>query len=243
MNNISHILRILSIAGFLVLLSSCSNAKKIDQCDDSNIYNSMICYNKKNAKLIGELNNYNNEKRKDYYGWDAEIKQKCNKLSHSLGEGASLERAVCLNLEYKNRLEYIKTGRFQPIEKAKNDDGFTITNLPYSSVNHIGCLIKKDKDKCSKINLISTDELSKVYNFVKRNEGDSVVLPENKNGLLVVISPFEEETGENLLHIISVDSNGVVDNKYIPADGKVIIDENYNLIYKDGNEEKMIQLK
>lgn len=93
------------------------------------------------------------------------------------------------------------------------------------------------------MNLISTNELSKVYNFVKKNEGDSVVLPENKNGLLVVISPFEEETGENLLHIILVDSNGVVDNKYIPADDKVIIDKDYNLIYKEGNKEKQVPLK
>lgn len=67
MKNTSHILKILFIAGFLFLLSSCSKAKNIDQCNNSNVYNSMICYNKKNARLIDELNNYNNKKRKDYY--------------------------------------------------------------------------------------------------------------------------------------------------------------------------------
>ncbi|HBI9038353.1 TPA: hypothetical protein JI392_RS04905, partial [Acinetobacter baumannii] len=45
------------------------------------------------------------------------------------------------------------------------------------------------------------------------------------------------------LEISIINAFGVVEQKTISANKNVIIDKNYNLIYKEGNKEKILKLK
>jgi hypothetical protein len=67
--------------------------------------------------------------------------------------------------------------------KLKNDDGFLITSLPYSSNAHLNCILSAQRMNCGSINLIDSVGLIKVYNFMNPSYGDSVVFPETSAGV------------------------------------------------------------
>jgi hypothetical protein len=73
--------------------------------------------------------------------------------------------------------------------KLKNDDGFLITSLPYSSNAHLNCILSAQRMNCGSINLIDSVGLIKVYNFMNPSYGDSVVFPETSAGVLLIASP------------------------------------------------------
>ncbi|TCB50821.1 hypothetical protein [Acinetobacter terrestris] len=140
-----------------------------------------------------------------------------------MGEGASLAKEQCLKDEYILRIKNISKVSSKKNNFKKNDDGFLIASLPYSSDNHLKCILKNDKNSCSKVNLIDIFELSKVYNFLDNSFGASVVLPESNDGLLIVISPFSEENGENFINLTVVNNLGVVKNIILNASNNIII--------------------
>ncbi|MNR37566.1 hypothetical protein D3C85_1555970 [compost metagenome] len=69
-------------------------------------------------------------------------------------------------------------------------------------------------------------------------------MPETDDSKQIIVSPFEDNEGEGpQLEISIINAFGVVEQKTIPANKNVVIDKNYNLIYKDGNKEKILKFK
>lgn len=129
-------------------------------------------------------------------------------------------------------------------KSEKNIHGLELTHLPYNSSDHLKCIMKNEANSCSKVNLVKSSNLTKYYSFISSAYGDSVVLPETDDSKQIIVSPFEDNEGEGpQLEISIINAFGVVEQKTIPAKKNVVIDKNYNLIYKDGNKEKILKLK
>lgn len=129
-------------------------------------------------------------------------------------------------------------------KSEKNIHGLELTHLPYNSSDHLKCIMKNEENSCSKVNLVKSSNLTKYYSFISPAYGDSVVLPETDDSKQIIVSPFEDNEGEGpQLEISIINAFGVVEQKTIPANKNVVIDKNYNLIYKDGNKEKILKFK
>lgn len=129
-------------------------------------------------------------------------------------------------------------------KSEKNIHGLELTHLPYNSSDHLRCIMKNEANSCSKVNLVKSSNLTKYYSFISPTYGDSVVLPETDDSKQIIVSPFEDNEGEGpQLEISIINAFGVVEQKTIPANKNVVIDKNYNLIYKDGNKEKILKFK
>lgn len=228
----------------LIFLNVACAEEQVSDCNFPNINESLQCILGENKKLIDKLNNFDNSKKNDYREWKANIRIKCeNKTRYSLGEGGPLAREKCLKDEYILRIKDISGVSRQEARTKKNDDGFLTTYLPYNSEDHLKCLLENNKKNCNKINLINISNLSKVYNFLDNSFGASVVLPESNNGLLIIVSPFSEESGENFINLAVVNSLGVVKNIPINASKNIIINNNYEVIFYKGNNKYKISLK
>ena len=233
--------------GFVLLafgstISACADISSVN-CNKNNVYESMQCIEKENKKLIIQLDNEKNREKNDYNKWVKTIKTNCEgKISHIAGEGAGLVRNQCYRDEYLSRLSFLTTGKTS--KEEKNIHGLVVTYLPYNSVNHFKCLLKKDVNSCSKVNLVSSSNLIKFYPSISPNYGDGIVLPETEGGKQIIISPFEDNEDEGpQLAILIINNFGVEEKKFIPATKNVLIDKNYNLIYMEGNKEKRVKLK
>lgn len=232
----------LLLLAFGTAISACADSSSAN-CNKSNVYESIQCIEKENKKLIIKLDNEKNKEKKDYDKWIKKIKNICEgKISHTVGEGASLIRNQCYRDEYLSRLSFLKTGKNS--NKEKNIHGLVVTDLPYNSVDHFKCLLKKDVNSCSKINLVNPSTLIKFYPSISSSYGDGIVLPETESGKQIIISPFEDNEDEGpQLAILIINTFGIEEMKFVPATRNVLIDKNYNLTYMEGNKEKRIQLK
>ncbi len=84
-----------------------------------------------------------NNERKDFTLWKKGIENRCeSKKSYTLGEGVGLVKDVIGGRH--NRLNEIgrDNGRVLKAINKKNDDGFSVTLLPYNSDDHINCILK-----------------------------------------------------------------------------------------------------
>ena len=218
--------------------------KKILDCNFINFNESLQCVLEENKKLLNRLDNLNNSKKYDYREWNDKIRNNCEiKTRYSMGEGGALAKEQCLRDEYILRIKDVFEIYSQGNNLRINDDGFVITSLPYSSDDHLKCILENNKKNCSKVNLIGILTLSKVYNFLDDSFGASVVLPESNSGLLIVVSPFSEEGGENFINLTVVNNLGIVKNIPLNASKNIIINNNYEVIYYKGNTKSKIILK
>lgn len=223
-------------------ISACADSSSVN-CNKNNVYESIQCIEKENKKLIIKLDSEKNKEKNDYNKWVRKIKNNCEgKISHIAGEGAGLVRSQCYRDEYLSRLAFLTTGKTS--KEEKNIHGLVVTYLPYNSADHFKCILKKDINSCSKVNLVSSSNLIKFYPSISPSYGDGVVLPETESGKQIIISPFEDNEDEGpQLAILSINTFGIEEKKFIPATKNVLIDKNYNLTYMEGNKEKRIQLK
>lgn len=233
---------ILCLASLCGLISSCTNASE-KECESDNINQNLSCLLKSNDSLKEQLINKGNSKERDFKKWEKEIQKKCEgKVTHIAGEGAGLVRSQCYRDEYLSRLAFLTTGK--TLKEEKNIHGLIVTYLPYNSADHFKCILKKNINSCSKVNLVSSSNLIKFYPTISPSYGDGVVLPETESGKQIIISPFEDNEDEGpQLAILSINTFGIEEKKFIPATKNVLIDKNYNLTYMEGNKEKRIQLK
>lgn len=231
---------VLVALGSTILASADSSSVN---CNQNNIYESIQCIEKENKKLIIKLDSKKNKEKNDYNKWVRKIKNNCEgKVTHIAGEGAGLVRSQCYRDEYLSRLAFLTTGKTS--KEEKNIHGLVVTYLPYNSADHFKCILKKDRNSCSKVNLVSSSNLIKFYPSISPSYGDGVVLPETESGKQIIISPFEDNEDEGpQLAILSINTFGIEEKKFIPATKNVLIDKNYNLTYIEGNKEKRIQLK
>ncbi|WP_130804039.1 hypothetical protein [Acinetobacter ihumii] len=232
----------LVLLAFGSIISACADSSSVN-CNKSNVYESIQCIEKENKKLIVKLDNEKNREKNDYNKWIKKIRNNCEgKISHIAGEGAGLVRNQCYRDEYLSRLSFLTTGGTS--KEEKNIHGLVVTHLPYNSVDHFKCLLKKDINSCSKVNLVSSSNLIKFYPSISPSYGDGIVLPETESGKQIIISPFEDNEDEGpQLAILIINTFGVEEKEFIPATKNVLIDKNYNLTYIDGNTEKRVQLK
>ncbi|MCU4368176.1 MULTISPECIES: hypothetical protein [Acinetobacter] len=223
-------------------ISACADSSSVN-CNKNNVYESIQCIEKENKKLIIKLDGEKNKEKNDYNKWVRKIKNNCEgKVTHIAGEGAGLVRSQCYRDEYLSRLAFLTTGKTS--KEEKNIHGLVVTYLPYNSADHFKCILKKDINSCSKVNLVSSSNLIKFYPSISPSYGDGVVLPETESGKQIIISPFEDNEDEGpQLAILSINTFGIEEKKFIPATKNVLIDKNYNLTYMEGNKEKRIQLK
>ncbi|PPC04868.1 hypothetical protein SOI76_00570 [Acinetobacter pittii] len=230
------------LATLSLSVSACADNSKVN-CNTNNVYRDLKCLEKENKKLINQLDNKKNKERKDYNQWIKEIKNKCEgKISYASGEGAGLIKNQCYREEYLSRLSFINTGKVK--KSDTNIHGLELTYLPYNSNDHLKCIMKKEVNSCSKVNLVKSSNLIKYYPFISPAYGDSIVLPETDDSKQIIVSPFEDNEDEGpQLEISIINAFGVVEQKTISANKNVIIDKNYNLIYKEGNKEKILKLK
>lgn len=107
----------------------------------------------------------------------------------------------------------------------------SIDFIPYHSSQHIKCVLSQKE--CSGLNLKSANELSDQYDFIYPHDGDSAVLPENKEGNFIIVSPYEDGGGINL-RIMLIHNTSLLKEKNISLhQGDIVIDENYKLHYRD----------
>ncbi|MCY6412977.1 hypothetical protein QTA56_12700 [Acinetobacter sp. VNH17] len=227
---------------FGLTISACADSSSVN-CNKNTVYESIQCIEKENKKLIIKLDNEKNREKNDYNEWVKKIKNNCErKINYVAGEGAGLIRNQCYRDEYLSRLSFLTTGKIT--KEERNVHGLAVTYLPYNSVDHLKCLLNKDKNICSKFHLVSSSDLLEYYSSISRSYGDSIILPETENGKQIIISPFEDNENEGpKLAITIINAFGVVENKFIPANKNVLIDKNYNLIYMENNKEKRVSLK
>ncbi|ENW07221.1 hypothetical protein [Acinetobacter beijerinckii] len=232
----------LVLLAFGSIISACADSSSVN-CNKNNVYESIQCIEKENKKLIIKLDNEKNREKNDYNKWMEKIKNNCEgKISHIAGEGAGLVRNQCYRDEYLSRLSFLTTGKTS--KEEKNIHGLVVTHLPYNSVDHFKCLLKKDINSCSKVNLVSSSNLVKFYPSISPSYGDGIVLPETESGKQIIISPFEDNEDEGpQLAILIINAFGVEEKKFIPATKNVLIDKNYNLTYMEGSKEKRVKLK
>jgi len=148
------------------------------------------------------------------------------------------------NINVENECYRFNIKSFEKISKnklfLKNNEPFV---LPYDSTLHKQCILNFDKQKCSKIKLISSKNLLKKYDFINPQDGDSLILPKNeKTGIFLILSPFEDETGDSL-RIMKVKGQELIGEKFISTKQKATIDKDYNLEYFEGKQKRAISLK
>ena len=126
--------------------------------------------------------------------------------------------------------------------KLKNDDGFLITSLPYSSNAHLNCILSAQRMNCGSINLINSVSLIKVYKFINPSYGDSVIFPETSTGVLLIASPStsEEETPEIIL--TTVNRFGLVKSITLDASQNIVINQKYEVLYKEYGKDLKLKL-
>ncbi len=223
-----------------LIVSGCANSSTLN-CDNNNVYENLECVKQKKDTLENQLKVKDNQKSYDYRVWLIKVKNKCEgKINYSLGEGSGLINEQCYVDEYLSRLEYLKTGK---LTELVNSDGLKVTLLPYSSDDHKKCILKKEKNSCSKIKLISSSELLKHFPSISPSYGPSVILPETQDGKQIILSPFEDNEDEGpQLSITIVNSLGIVTEKTISTSKNVFIDNNYILKYYENGKEIKVQL-
>lgn len=241
MNKYLNVFLMISVLGFSNI--ACAE-KKLLNCNLINVNESLQCVLKENKNLLYQLNSLNNSKKDDYKSWKDSVENHCeSKIRYSMGEGAALEKEQCLRDEYIIRIKNIYGNFYKNNNIKKNDDGFPVTFLPYSSDDHLKCILENNKNSCSRVKLINITELSKVYNFLDDSFGASVVLPERNNGLLIIVSPFSSESGGEFINLALVNNLGVVKNITLNASKNIIINNSYEVIYYKGNSKSKIILK
>lgn len=234
---------LMSVIAISIPNVACAKKNEVS-CDTSNIEKSLQCVKKENALLNNKLDSLSNNKRSDYSVWMHNVKNKCEgKKSYTLGEGAALIREQCYKKEYIDRLEDVSTKKNISklgVEK-RNEDGLLITTLPYNSEDHINCLLKNNRDSCSKVNLIDTPDLLKVYNFIDESFGASVVFPETANGILLIASPSTSDSGGSLINLTSVNLLGLTNKISLDASKNILINRDNEISYlKNGKTVKII---
>ncbi|MCI3881026.1 hypothetical protein [Acinetobacter higginsii] len=126
--------------------------------------------------------------------------------------------------------------------KLKNDDGFPITSLPYSSNAHLNCILSAQRMNCSPINLIDSTSLIKVYNFMNPSYVDSVIFPKTSDGVLLIASPFSNESGHLGINLTSVNKLGLVKSITLDASKNIEINQNYEILYKENAKDLKLKL-
>ena len=203
-------------------------------CNSNNVEEKFQCIRKENFLLEKELKKLKNNERKDFTLWKKGIENRCeSKKSYTLGEGVGLVKEECYRGEYINRLNEIGryNGRVLKEINKKNDDGFSVTLLPYNTDDHINCILKNSKASCDKVNLIDVSALLKVYNELDENYGGSVIFPESKNGVILIASPSSSDSGRAVINLTSVNALGLFKKITIDASNNITINENYEIFY------------
>ncbi|MCH7341137.1 hypothetical protein [Acinetobacter higginsii] len=126
--------------------------------------------------------------------------------------------------------------------KLKNDDGFLITSLSYSSNAHLNCILSAQRMNCGSINLIDSVDLIKVYKFMNPSYGDSVVFPKTSDGVLLIASPFSNESGHLGINLTSVNKLGLVKSITLDASKNIEINQNYEILYKENAKDLKLKL-
>ncbi|USA52537.1 hypothetical protein NDN13_13830 [Acinetobacter sp. C32I] len=126
--------------------------------------------------------------------------------------------------------------------KLKNDDGFLITSLPYSSNAHLNCILSAQRMNCGSINLIDSVSLIKVYNFINPSYVDSVIFPKTSDGVLLIASPFSNESGHLGINLTSVNKLGLVKSITLDASKNIEINQNYEILYKENGKDLKLKL-
>lgn len=231
---------------FFIIALSFSNmacAENIkNKCELSNVVENVDCLKGKNKILKMQLDVNSNSKRDDFNIWSKSVEEKCEgRKKYTLGEGAALIREQCYNNEYINRLKIFSLKKSE-LTKGENvsDDGFLITYLPYHSDDHIKCLLNNNKKKCDKLNLISVNDLLKVYNFLDPSSGASVIFPETKNGVILIALPSSSESGGLVIDLVSVNALGLTKKLSLDASKNIIIDKNFNISFLENGKIKNI---
>lgn len=126
--------------------------------------------------------------------------------------------------------------------KLKNDDGFLITSLPYSSNAHLNCILSAQRMNCGSINLIDSVGLIKVYNFMNPSYGDSVVFPETSAGVLLIASPSTSERETPEINLTTVNKFGLVKSITLDASQNIVINREYEVLYKEFGKDLKLKL-
>lgn len=113
-----------------------------------------------------------------------------------------------------------------------------INQVIYNSETHFKCLNNIKLKECSGLNLISSSEMLKNFNFINPSDGATVII--NRNDYDLFISPFEDESGHNL-RVMKVKSNKLIEEKFIYAGKKVEFNSNLQMTYYEGNKKKFVQ--
>ena len=126
--------------------------------------------------------------------------------------------------------------------KLKNDDGFLITSLPYSSNAHLNCILSAQRMNCGLINLIDSVGLTKVYKFMNPSYGDSVVFPQTKDGVLLIASPSSSKSGNPEINLTTVNRFGLVKSITLDASKNIVINRKYEVLYKEYGKDLKLKL-
>ncbi|NIE96397.1 hypothetical protein F3J02_07875 [Acinetobacter sp. Tr-809] len=126
--------------------------------------------------------------------------------------------------------------------KLKNDDGFPITSLPYSSNAHLNCILSAQRMNCGSINLIDSVGLIKIYKFINPSYGDSVVFPETRAGVLLIVSPSTSEAETPEINLTTVNRFGLVKSITLDASQNIVINQKYEVLYKEDGKDLKLKL-
>ena len=117
-------------------------------------------------------------------------------------------------------------------------ESFPKKQVIYNSKTHFNCLNNIALKECSSLNLVSSNEMLKDFDFINPSDGATVIIKRNDYNLL--ISPFEDESGPNL-RIMKVKNNKLIEEKFIYAEKQVEFNSNFQMTYYDGSKKQIIQ--
>ncbi|WP_180164481.1 hypothetical protein [Acinetobacter sp. YH12049] len=143
------------------------------------------------------------------------------------------------NINVEDECYKLENGRFY----KNTNTQVSLENTPedkviYNSESHFKCLDDSKLKECSGLNLQSTSEMVKNFDFINPSDGATVVI--NRNNFDLLISPFEDESGHNL-RVMKVKDNKLIEEKFIYAGKKVEFNSNLQMTYYEGNKKKIIQ--
>ena len=168
------------------------------------------------------------------------------KYTYSLGlVSLSLLASSCSNApEKKHETSYQNQIKKGPSisTKLKKDDGLLITSLPYNSNAHLNCILSAQRMNCGSINLIDSNRLIKVYNFINPRYGDSVVFPETSTGILLIASPSSSEAGNPEINLTTANRFGLVKSITLDASQNIVINQKYEILYKEDGKDLKLKL-
>lgn len=145
------------------------------------------------------------------------------------------------NINVENDCYIFEKNNFKKMEVEKNENKKSYkTSIIYNSDLHFKCINDIKVKECENLNLFSTSILFKKYDFININDGPSAIL--EKDNFKIIISPFEDESGPNL-RIMKVNNNQMVEEKYIYANKKVLIDSDFKVEYSEGLGKKTYNFK